>query len=264
MLKFILIAIWQFICAVLAMLWAVVWIGLGPVCRLLGRVVHFKEGETRKRIIVIASLLVIGGSLLSFCPRVVRIQPKINFAPFVGIGEVVAEETVRLLQGRGQVVIWTLDTSRTKNPFIEKMVASFQETLRQRSRISLLGQETIPFDPASPMIVRGLDVDQFHRLLHKHLSVDAVVSFAGMPPLTAEQIQELPEPRPKIIVGYDPVMSPAGPRRLLIKQDVVQVTIEPCLAPLTTPAKATTPREWFDRSFRVVTATNASTLPSSP
>ncbi|MEI6085062.1 MAG: hypothetical protein WCS70_12270 [Verrucomicrobiota bacterium] len=63
----------------------------------------------RRKFVVLIAVLVIGCSLASLYRTIIPSAPKVNRQPFVGLGQVLGEETVKALSDRGRVVIVTLD-----------------------------------------------------------------------------------------------------------------------------------------------------------
>jgi hypothetical protein len=158
------------------------------------------------------------------------------------------------------VTIWVGDTGEIKHPIVERIIDSFQDGLRARSKIRVAKRETIQSADDAGMMNEILSVDRFRSLLVQSGGDDAVVSFVGVPHLTREELQQLPVDRPKIIAALnaDVVLL-----RELFQQGVVQVAITPSTThPPTEPQQPPqSPREWFDRYFMVATLANAASLP---
>ena len=59
--------------------------------------------EVKRPLIALVSVLVIAASVISIYLTQRRPTPKINMKPFEAVGEVTAEQTVKLLGGKGRV-----------------------------------------------------------------------------------------------------------------------------------------------------------------
>ena len=165
------------------------------------------------------------------------------------VGEMMADETTRRLGGNGQVVVITTDSGFA--PAADTEAAVFRKALARHSRITVAATETVgPADQLHKGLQLGFSADRFLEILRAHAGVDAVVSFAGAAPLSAQQIAQLPRARPKIfVVCRARTILPS-----LLEQNVVQVAIVPRFQfPAPVGEHLRTEREWFDRYFQLVT-----------
>ena len=55
-----------------------------------------------------------------------------SVAPFAALGEVTAQETAKLLDNKGSIVVVTRDTSQYPAPELEVQLKAFQRTVKQR------------------------------------------------------------------------------------------------------------------------------------
>src|SRR5207253_10596735 len=128
------------------------------------------------------------------------------------VGEVLAQETARLIHTQGQVVVVTMDTS--KEPELKAQLQVFQRTLKKLGPISI---KELPVDTDDKPHYRtgaGLSSRRFLRIVKKSTSADAIVSFIGAPRMTEEELAQL-EKAPKFVAEC---RSPEKIKRLFDKK----------------------------------------------
>jgi len=174
---------------------------------------------------------------------------ELDEGPHSALGQVTAEVTAEALQNHGKVVV--LISSEDEKPVTGtgKAAAVFQERLKGMG-LQVEAVEVLPSMGA--VMVSGMEpvsAAQFLALYGKHPSADAIVSFVGAPRFSAEQIAQLPQPRPKFIaaVTFNP------PARDMYTAGVLYATI---LARPTGPGQtlaADTPTE-FSANYQLIRA----------
>ena len=208
----------------------------------------------RQVVLALTSIVIICASLVSIFFFLRGRRPIGSQAPAIGVGEVVADETIRLIGRQGKIVIWSGDIDPSA-----LTLATLTETLRKNSAISIVSTEPIGGHFNVWLDSESLPTERFFDLMKKHADVDAIISFAGIPVLRPEQIAQLDSRRPKLILVFS---SQDLPDRMLFERGVVQLAIVPRYESLRrTGVKPATPREWFDREYQVVTAETAASLP---
>ncbi len=232
-----------------------------PIWRMMVSVFKFREDEVKRPLIVLISVLVIVGSLVSIFlsqrPRRVRL----NLKPFEHLGVAMAEKTAEMVGNRGEVVLWRIRT-QAKVAVMDVPIKHFRDVLSKKGDIRLIAEEeevmNQPPIMAPDMMMGGMSGDKFLGLVGKYPRASALVLFGATPHLTEEQLGKLPEKRPKVFVVamYD------LPRKTLFENGIVQAAIVPRFHSMTnTAVEPQTPAEWFDRYYTVVTADNAASLP---
>ena len=172
-----------------------------------------------------------------------------------GLGVVAAEETAKLLRGRGRVVLILADTGTYQDPLVAGQRDAFTKTLAQSPGMSLVASEKMETTAPGTMGVGGLNAGQFRTIVQRHATADGFVSMVGFPNLPPEALEEM-KGRKFIIVGD------GGPElKALLEGGVVQVALIPRPKPATATQPPATPREWFNRAYEVVTPASASNLP---
>ncbi len=201
--------------------------------------------EQKKPMVAGICLALIALSLLWIATRSCSCAPSVGTKPSDALGTVVAEETAKLLQERGKVVVLAMKGRQVAE------VEAFEKRLKKFSGVSIAATEYFEVTSELP----NVPGDVFVSLLKRYPQADAIVSFGGTPAFTADHVSALPEKLPKIIAVS---WSISGVRKLL-ETHILQMAVLPRLtAPPTKKPK--TMRDWFDKYFQIFTAANAATL----
>ena len=171
---------------------------------------------------------------------------------YTALGEVMAAKTAELCGGQGDIVLLVNDQDTADTAF-GMTVAAFRRALNPA--IHITATEALKLLPPMPGL-EPFSPSAFLEVLRKHSHAGALVSFVGVPQLTAEQLAQLPSPRPKVVeaVAFNP------PTRAMFAQQVVW------LAAVAKPvngadAKPQSTQEWFDACYQLITTETAGTLP---
>lgn len=182
---------------------------------------------------------------------------KVNLDIYSVIGAVTAEETVKLLGGKGQVVIVIRDLGPAKDPSIEAQLESFRQTLKKHAGMSA-AVEKIQIPPMQMMALGGVPPAQLLRIVRDRANLSAVVSFLGFPQAGDSELDGLKKTGVKMVVISS--LRP-GYRRLLERQNI-HLAIVPRAEPQPVSGSAPrTIRERFDLEYLVLTPADASRLP---
>jgi hypothetical protein len=212
--------------------------------------------KARQAALVIFLLAAIGASGF-WIYRTQFANPPISERLHRAIGRVMAEETSRLLNSTGRVVVIAME--RNKAPELRAQLAEFEKTLKEISRIRI--HETYNLDTGEQpkyAFGSGLSPRRFTRIVNKNQNVDAVVSFVGAPNLGTNDAAEVKH-GPKFIA----LCRSAEKLKKFFETKLIQVAVVSRFQfpnPIQgTPRDA---RELFTQRFQIVTATNAGDLPS--
>lgn len=219
-----------------------------------------KIDEKKKPVVTLIAILAIVVSLISIFITQCERPPKVNLKPYLAISEVLADETAKVLgPGGGPIVVIAFDTKATKMPTTQAQLDAFTAAIKKKGNITIAATEAIPPDKLAELGPEmGLPSEFFHQILERHGSAKAFVSFLGAPALKDEEIAKLPSTMPKMLVFSSFGM---GLKKLFDEQ-VIQVAIVPNTeAAPPSEKKPTTPREWFDLYYQVVTKENVEKLP---
>ena len=179
-------------------------------------------------------------------------SPKFDGRPYEARGKVCAEETNKLLGGRGQVVVIAWGASGHTTGLAATELGSFRKTLGKCGGVSIRATETLANPAAGPNFER-LTSERLMAIINRYPGMNAIVSFAGVPELTSEDIKRWPSTAPKLVLiaAHDP----AGKLKELLAANVAALAIVPRSNPAPDSAKKSeTDRERFDRHFEIVTA----------
>jgi hypothetical protein len=215
------------------------------------------SSDAKKVVVTVGLLLVITGSS-SWIYFHHFAAPKINVPLHQAVGHVMAEETAKLLNNQGRIVIIAIETA--KDPELKVQLEEFERTLNQFSGIKvaktyMLETENRPKYGAGS----GLSGRRLVRIVNKNTTADALVSFVGAPELKDDEIREL-QARPKLIVES----RSAGKLKKLFDQQLLHVAIVSRFQfPAPVEGNPGTLRQWFDKRFEIVTTETIATLPGA-
>lgn len=163
------------------------------------------------------------------------------------VGDVLAEETVRLLPSNATILIVTMPAGEA--PEIKAQLEAFEKQLKSTSTITI--KDKIVLDTSDNPKYRpgaGLSAKRLLKIARKNKGADAIVSFVGAPELTDEEISEL-KAFPKF---FAEAHSPEKLKKMFDK-NILQMAIVPRFKfPAPEPQKPETSRQWFDHYFQVI------------
>jgi len=163
------------------------------------------------------------------------------------VGQVMAEETVRVVAKPGKIVVVTVDCHVA--PELKPQIDAFKKRLKELGTITV--KDTIELDAKdNPKYrpVAGLSAKRFLKIARKNTDADAIVSFVGAPELTIEEIAQMKVP-PKFIAETH---SPEKLAALVEKKILLSAIVPRYEFPAPGPRKPKTERQWFDRYFQIL------------
>ncbi len=175
---------------------------------------------------------------------------KANLKQHQGLGQVMAEETIRLLgrNGAKRIVLVALDIA---DPTMTAQLRAFQQTLKQCQDLRIEDKVLLKPDGqhrSGPGV--GLSAKRLVEIVKAHPNAHAIVSFAGVPNPEQAEMKGLDLKNKKFIA--EARQSPERIKKLL-ERDVLDAVIVPRFTfPAPAPKKCKTPREWFDKYFQVI------------
>src|SRR5437867_5944885 len=145
------------------------------------------EPSRKSSLIVIGSLVAIAGSWtwIYFGFK----APKYNVGLHQRVGQVMAEQTAKVVGHKGRVVLLTIPIRG--EPELRTQLDTFRRTLKQLGNYELKEREMDPKGQDKYGLGSGLSGRRFVRAVKKDLTADAVVSFIGAPKLSDEDAAEL-------------------------------------------------------------------------
>ncbi|MCG3147211.1 MAG: hypothetical protein PCFJNLEI_00649 [Verrucomicrobiae bacterium] len=214
------------------------------------------DAHKRKTIVAIVAVVVIIGSIGWLARTMLPTTPKINLAPFIGVGETLAEQTAKVLSGHGRIVVLRESVHLTESVVIKSQWKAFQDSLKANSNIEIAAVENIKMTEQNPGIT--ITREEFDTLLKKYSTVNAIVSFVGLPEEDLSRPDVPAGPTPKIIAYF----YASSPAKQFFANGSVTVIIRPRLmAEVNTGATPKSPREWFNKYYQVFDESNYQTMP---
>lgn len=173
----------------------------------------------------------------------------VNLGTYEVLGAVTAEETAKLINNRGRVLVMARDLG--ENTSTEAELDAFARTLKKHSGVSVI-TDKVQVAPMDMMATGGsVPPETLFDALEKHSDVAALVLFFAFPQLSDSELDRLKQFKAKTVV----VSSLRPEYERLLDEQTVQIAIVPRPdAPETTNPKAGTVRERFDQEFVIVRA----------
>ncbi len=214
--------------------------------------------NTKPLVAVIAVLAILGAVTFLYLSWPGR-PPRIQLDSYQALGEVAAEETVRLINQNGQVVVIAPDNRTAANPAEAAQLKAFSRALKKQRGVSIEAVETFSLAPMERMALGGgVPRERFLQVLRAHPKLAALVLFAGFPALEQTDFDLLKQTGAKIVVvsGYLPGY------KVLLGAGLINVAIVPRIDPAPeNPKPPRTLQEWFERDYMIVTPAKAPGLP---
>ena len=212
--------------------------------------------DLKKVALAIGSILAIAGSSLWIYTHHFA-APKINVPLHQAVGRVMAEETAKLVNNQGRIVVIAIETA--KDAELKIQLEEFEKSLKKFSRITVAKTYMLETENRAKYGAgSGLSTRRFIRIVNKNTTADAMVSFVGAPELKDDEIGQL-QARPKFIAESRSVEKIGN----LLAKHLLQVAIVSRFQfPAPVEGKPGTLRQWFDKRFQVVTAEMVGALPT--
>jgi ABC-type sugar transport system substrate-binding protein len=205
---------------------------------------------------VVAALIIVV-AWASLAVPLVAFPPGINRKPHRALGQVLAEEAVKLLGNGGKVTVITRDTVTYKNPAIDAQNSGFNETLK-KARVPVAARTALRLNPISLVSAPPGD---FFNAMKKQTDADVIVSFMGPAVLDESQIARLGEKRPKVIALCSGTMPQRVNLKRLFDQKLLHAAVLSRERPLPGSPLSDSPRDWFDRLYHLSTPANLAEAP---
>ena len=203
-----------------------------------------------KKIKLIAASVVLLGSWL-FLILFSLARPPFDGRAHEAIGQVAAEEALKLIGSGGRITLILRDTLSAKSPATDAQLRSLSDALaKQHLKISLTN--TMKVDP---LRVPSVPPGDFLQILKRGAEGDVIISLLGPPLLTDQQSAKLDAKGPKVIALCSGAVLRQVDVRALFQRNLISAAIVNRAAP-SVPAPGDTPRAVFDRQYQVVTAAN--------
>jgi hypothetical protein len=208
----------------------------------------------KNRLTLVASVLAIVGS----CVWIYFTQfkaAKYNVGLHQRIGEVLAEQTAKLIGNKGRVVTIAIETKEW--PELRTQLDAFQTALTKLGKYELRDYELETKDQPKYSVGSGLSGRRYVRIVNKNTNATVFVSFIGVPNMKKEDLAQLAF-TPRLIAESRSTDDVAK----MFKRGLLDVAVVSRFQfPSPNPKSPKTPDEWFIKQFQIVTPRTASALP---
>jgi len=171
------------------------------------------------------------------------------------IGEVMAEQTAKIIGPKGTLVLVTIPSA--SEPELKTQLEAFRQNLKKLGNYEIKEHELDTKDQAKYALGSGLSGRRFVRTVKNNPKADGIVSFVGAPRLSDEELAELTKV-PKFIAES---RSPDHLPKLFDKQIIQVAVVSRFVFPAPGPREPRTPQEWFDKRYQVIVADDVKTIP---
>ena len=185
-------------------------------------------------------------------------SPPFNSKPHQALGDVAADEAVKLIGPGGRIILIVRDTVFAESPATETQLKSFHARLKAAS-LNTAATNIIKVDP---LRVTAVPSGDFLEIARKAGDADVIVSFLGPPVFTDAQVARLGGKRPKLVAFCTGAMPDQVDLPRVFEQKLLHVAIISRASPATAGPEPANLRAWFDRMYQVITPANLAELPS--
>lgn len=200
--------------------------------------------ENKKTILAVVAVL---GALAILCYTQFGGGIKMSMKPYESLGFVVAEETAKLLNNQGTVLVVTETTEGTKSPNAEAQIKGFKAGLAKTRAVTL--KNTQEFKRPEAEQSQSWPKGQAGRFVNTGDGAGAIVLFVTLPQeLSKDDIAALKASKSKLVL----VTAQSPLLKSLLEQGAIHVGIVNRFPPKPAPGGNETPRQWFDRVYIVV------------
>jgi hypothetical protein len=210
----------------------------------------------KQRLLITACVVVIAASAW-WVWRTQFTKPKANQELHAMIGRVMAEETTKTLNGRGKILLITIDARIV--PELKWQLDAFHTALDSSAKITVAKTYELETEGKTKYSFgSGLSARRYVRSVNKNEGIDAVVSFAGAPHFKDDEEKEL-KFKPKLIAES----RSADKLTKLFEKKLIDVAVVSRFEfPNPIQGRPKNPRELFIQRFQLVTPENAAKLPA--
>lgn len=214
------------------------------------------QNSDRQKKMALIAVSVIIVSLGSLFFTMYDWSPQMSQALYIGLGEALADETVKAIGPHGTVVPILARAHMEGNMAPAVEWKTFAKEIKKHRNVKLAEPILVNLEETTgePAITRA----DFDNLVDQHATAGALVFLVGLPAWDAKSPVTLPSVAPKIIAVHHSPLS-AKP---YLASSVVTLLIAARIDPVATATREpTTPRASFDRYFQIFTAQNYQSLP---
>src|SRR2546425_9508191 len=188
-------------------------------------------------LLAVGSILVIVASASWIYYREFK-APKHNVALHRRIGQVMAEQTAKVVGPKGRLVLITIPTG--PEPELRTQLEAYRRALKKLGEYEIKDHQLDTKDQPKYGLGAGLSGRRFVRTVKNNPKADAIVSFVGAPRLSDEDLAALTKV-PKFIAES---RSPDHLPKLFEKRLIQVAVVSRFVFPAPGPRKPKTPQQW--------------------
>jgi len=211
----------------------------------------------RPFIAIVVSIVIVGAGISLW--RTLRpISDRFDPTTSLAVGQVLAEETAKAIQNKGQVVAVLSKHHQEPVGAAHAEWQAFRDELKKHPGIALTATEA----PPDPEGLPGLSPAAFKEILERHSQVAAIVFFEPLPSWRRMEGALPPPPTARVIALGLPLLSPKNEFTGYFTQNLLAVLL--CRQLNRGPNyvnTSPTPRERFHNEYQIITPQNYETLP---
>lgn len=181
--------------------------------------------------------------------------PPIDSRPHRGLGEAMASEALKLMEGDARLIVLSRDQESFDLPALEVQQRSFLKAIESAGKQA----HTIRAMKVDPLRVVAAPSGDFFDLLRQGKETDVIVSFLGPPVLNPEQLLRLGTKRSRVVALCSGTMPARVDLKRAFGQKLLHAAIlsRPDAPAMAAPGDA---RAAFEQFFKVVTPANLGDL----
>lgn len=203
--------------------------------------------RSRQKLVLVGSLLAIAISAGWICYYEFGTSD-VNVPLQRTVGQVLADETARVTGRPAKIVVVTVNVPNAAE--LKVQLDAFQKELKHLGNITITDKVVLDAgDNPKYRAGAGLSAKHLLKIVRKHATADAIVSFVGIPELSDQDLAQAKK-LPKLVAETH---SPEKLVKLLDTKVLVAAIVPRFEFPAPGPRKPHTSREWFDRNFQVIT-----------
>ena len=184
--------------------------------------------------------------------------PKVSLRPSAAVGEILAAEVGRVLGGTGKVAVISRPPLPGAADANRQRIESFESAIKQHASLQLAAPVWLPRPPVGTMDLGEASAEQLLAAFDKTPDARAFLILTGMPPFSPAVVEKVNARSLRLIAvcGYS-----ANLKRWL-ESKAVAVAVIPRFGELPAGTQPpTTPKDWFDQEYQMITPETLSQLP---
>lgn len=180
--------------------------------------------------------------------------PKIDRTPIIGIdrgiGEILAEETLKAIGGQGHIVMVSDFDHDQPRGRVDERWDTFRQEMKKHSAVIFDGAEVVEHDPNEDQVM-GCPSQAFLGILARHPDADAIIFFVDLPEWLRVSSAVPAQPKFKLLAVHSAGVPTRGHYGGYLTQGLLAALIGGTRQPTAVTPQTKSPREWFVTQKRV-------------